>query len=72
MSHALIMGKFMSSDYKYKRVLLKISGEALMGSQAYGIDTDTLGPEISSGVYHLRPPGLNAQQLIIWVCWQPL
>jgi len=41
-SHALIMGKFMSSDYKYKRVLLKISGEALMGSQAYGIDTDTV------------------------------
>ena len=32
----------MSVDYKYKRVLLKISGEALMGSKAYGIDTDTV------------------------------
>jgi uridylate kinase len=32
----------MVSDYQYKRVLLKISGEALMGSQAYGIDTDTV------------------------------
>ena len=26
------------SDYKYKRVLLKLSGEALMGSQDFGID----------------------------------
>ena len=32
----------MSNDYNYKRVLLKISGEALMGSKAYGIDTDTV------------------------------
>ena len=30
------------TDYDYDRVLLKISGEALMGSQAYGIDTDTV------------------------------
>ena len=28
----------MSSDYKYKRVLLKLSGEALMGEAGYGID----------------------------------
>ena len=28
------------ADYRYTRVLLKISGEALMGSQDYGIDTD--------------------------------
>ncbi|HKS71016.1 MAG TPA: UMP kinase [Ktedonobacterales bacterium] len=27
----------------YKRVLLKLSGEALMGEQGYGIDTDILG-----------------------------
>ncbi len=26
------------SDYKYKRVLLKLSGEALMGSKEFGID----------------------------------
>jgi uridylate kinase len=26
------------SDYKYKRVLLKLSGEALQGEQGYGID----------------------------------
>ena len=28
----------MNSDYKYKRVLLKLSGEALMGEEGYGID----------------------------------
>ena len=27
----------------YKRVLLKVSGEALMGRRDYGLDTDTLG-----------------------------
>jgi len=30
------------SKYKYNRVLLKISGEALMGDQDYGINTDTV------------------------------
>ena len=30
----------MSPDFKHKRVLLKISGESLLGAQAYGIDTD--------------------------------
>jgi uridylate kinase len=38
----------MSSDAQtprpaYKRVLLKLSGEALMGAQGYGISTDVLG-----------------------------
>jgi uridylate kinase len=32
----------MPSSPKYRRVLLKVSGEALMGSQAYGIDIDTV------------------------------
>jgi uridylate kinase len=31
-----------SSPTKYRRVLLKLSGEALMGKQAYGIESDTL------------------------------
>ena len=30
------------SDYKYRRVLLKLSGEALMGDSEYGIDTKVL------------------------------
>ncbi len=32
----------MSSTPKYRRVLLKVSGEALMGSQAFGIDIGTV------------------------------
>ncbi len=27
----------------YKRILLKVSGEVLMGSQPFGIDLDTVG-----------------------------
>ena len=37
------------TDYKYKRVLLKLSGEALMGEAGYGIDpkvVDHLAKEI--------------------------
>ena len=30
------------ADFKYKRVLLKLSGEALMGSQEFGIDSQML------------------------------
>ncbi len=39
----------MGLDYKYKRVLLKLSGEALMGDTGYGIDpkvVETLAGEI--------------------------
>ena len=39
----------MLDDYKYKRVLLKVSGEALAGDQGYGIDpkvVDDLAEEI--------------------------
>jgi uridylate kinase len=32
----------MAASLKYRRVLLKLSGEALMGSQAYGIDVSTV------------------------------
>jgi uridylate kinase len=32
----------MDSTPKYRRVLLKVSGEALMGNEAYGIDTATV------------------------------
>ncbi|TLM77533.1 MAG: UMP kinase, partial [Actinobacteria bacterium] len=37
------------SEYKYKRVLLKLSGEALMGDAGYGVDPkvlDELSPQI--------------------------
>ena len=32
----------MSADLKFRRVLLKVSGEALMGDGAYGIDVETV------------------------------
>ena len=32
----------MENNPKYRRVLLKISGEALMGDQAFGIDGTTV------------------------------
>ena len=32
----------MSQQPVYKRVLLKVSGEALMGRRDYGLDTDTV------------------------------
>src|SRR5215469_10465996 len=33
----------MSADLKYRRVLLKLSGEALMGGREYGLDPDMVG-----------------------------
>src|SRR5215467_3033631 len=32
----------MSADLKYRRVLLKVSGEALMGTREYGLDPETV------------------------------
>ena len=43
----------MAEDYKYKRVLLKLSGEALAGDQGYGIDprvVDDLAEQIGAVV----------------------
>ncbi len=43
----------MPSTPKYHRVLLKVSGEALMGSQAFGIDTavvDRIAADVKSAV----------------------
>ncbi len=31
---------WVSEEYRFKRVLLKLSGEALMGDAGYGIDPD--------------------------------
>ena len=44
----------MSEDYKYKRVLLKLSGEFLAGDQGYGIDpkiVDDLAEQIGEVVH---------------------
>ena len=32
-----------SEDLKYRRVLLKLSGEALMGGREFGLETETVG-----------------------------
>src|ERR1700739_1620344 len=33
----------MSAELKYRRVLLKLSGEALMGAREYGLDPEMVG-----------------------------
>ena len=41
----------MPADLKYRRVLLKVSGEALMGERDYGLDpamVERIGAEIKS------------------------
>ena len=43
------------TDYKYKRVLLKLSGEALMGSQEFGID-----PEVPNRIAKQIKPAYEA------------
>ncbi len=49
--------------YKYKRVLLKISGEALMGDQAYGIHTETV-KRIAGEVAEAHAKGLQIALVI--------
>jgi len=42
----------------YKRILLKLSGEALMGKKGYGIDPETMG-EIASEVKAVKETGID-------------
>ena len=53
----------MSDSYKYKRVLLKISGEALMGDQAYGIDPKTVS-RVAGEVAEAHGKGLQIALVI--------
>jgi uridylate kinase len=46
----------MTQESKYRRVLVKLSGEALMGSLKYGIDPDKLGA-ISQEIGHVASSG---------------
>ncbi len=48
----------MAGKPKYKRVLLKISGEALMGSRDYGLDPDTVS-RIAKDVRDVRKLGVE-------------
>jgi uridylate kinase len=46
----------MSPKPKYRRVLLKLSGEALMGDQRYGLDTKTVD-QIAEGIKSVHQMG---------------
>ena len=51
------------ADYKYKRVLLKLSGEALMGSRYFGID-----PEVPQRIANqIRPAYEDGVQIAVVV-----
>ena len=51
------------ADPKYKRILLKLSGEALMGSGKYGIDTQTLD-QIAAEVGEVEAMGVETALVI--------
>ena len=50
-------------DAKYKRVLLKLSGESLMGKQGYGIDTDRLS-EYATQIKEIASMGVQVAIVI--------
>ncbi len=47
----------------YKRILLKLSGEALMGTAGYGIDPQTIG-DIASEIKDVREAGVELAVVI--------
>ncbi len=46
------------SDFKYKRILLKLSGEALMGDDDFGIDTKVL-KKVATEIVDLQKQGVE-------------
>ena len=46
----------MPADPSYRRVLLKLSGEALMGEREYGLDTETVA-RIAADIATVRGAG---------------
>ena len=51
------------SKFKYKRILLKISGEVLMGDQGYGIDLATVG-RVADEIQAIRKSGAEVALVI--------
>jgi uridylate kinase len=47
----------------FRRVLLKLSGEALMGSQEYGLDAQTVD-ELAKELVHLREDGVEVALVV--------
>jgi uridylate kinase len=52
-----------TSTPKYKRILLKLSGEALMGNQTFGIDAEVVN-RIADEVYELHQLGIEVAMVI--------
>jgi len=52
-----------SQDIKYKRVLLKLSGEALMGDQSFGIDPKIIN-QVADEVHQLIKAGVQVAIVI--------
>jgi len=59
----LLGGVKMSEQPMYKRVLLKISGEALSGGTGFGIDNDVVS-EISLGIKKLNDVGVEVAVVV--------
>ena len=53
----------MTSEIRYRRVLLKVSGEALMGSQGFGIDV-AVADRIASDIAEARRLGVEISVVI--------
>ena len=53
----------LSPGVKYRRILLKLSGEALMGDQGYGVDPNTLG-QIADEVIDVHSLGVEVALVI--------
>ena len=52
-------------EFLYKRVLLKVSGEVLMGDQAYGIDMKTVAG-VAQAVANERPEAPSLPVVVTW------
>jgi uridylate kinase len=55
--------RIMSSQIKYKRILLKLSGEALAGKSGFGIDVDE-GESIASRIKEVHDMGVEVAVVI--------
>ena len=53
----------MTSEIRYRRVLLKVSGEALMGSQGFGIDV-AVADRIAGDIAEVRRLGVEISVVI--------
>ncbi|MCL2182169.1 MAG: UMP kinase [Chitinispirillia bacterium] len=53
----------MSGSYKYKRVVLKLSGEALAGERGFGIDSDIIS-KVAGEVAHVAKGGVQVAVII--------